>query len=86
MYHFFTISARTLNTKETSHRYAQYYRCAAQRLMQALGAFGNIITNRNDAWYRQHVPVAMRSLLSVIGGTEIEDALSPILRKHLAAS
>ena len=63
-----------------------FHKCAAQRLMQALGAFGNIITNRNDAWYRQHVPVAMRSLLSVIGGTEIEDALSPILRKHLAAS
>lgn len=61
-----------------------FHKCAAQRLMQALGAFGNIIENRNDDWYRQHVPTAMRSLLHVIKGSDIEDALTPILTKHLA--
>jgi hypothetical protein len=61
-----------------------FHKCAAQRLMQALGAFGNIIVNRRDDWYRQHVPVAMKSLLHVIKDTEIEDALTPILTTHLA--
>ena len=60
-----------------------FHKCAAQRLMQALGAFGNIIENRNDDWYRQHVPTAMRSLLHVIKDSDIEDALTPVLTKHL---
>lgn len=61
-----------------------FHKCAAQRLMQALGAFGNIIENRQDEWYRQHIPVAMKSLLHVIKDSEIEDALTPVLKKHLA--
>lgn len=61
-----------------------FHKCAAQRLMQALGAFGNIIENRHDEWYRQHIPTAMKSLLQVIKGSDIEDALLPILTKHLA--
>ena len=63
-----------------------FHKCAAQRLMQALGAFGNIITNRNDEWYRQHIPVAVKSLLFVTKGTEIGDILKPILEKSLSAS
>lgn len=59
-----------------------FHKCAAQRLMQALGAFGNIINRKNDDWYRQHIPVAVKSLLYVIKDTEIEDALTPILEKH----
>jgi aminoglycoside/choline kinase family phosphotransferase len=61
-----------------------FHKCAAQRLMQALGAFGNIIENRHDEWYRQHIPTAMRSLLEVIKDSDIEDVLTPILTKHLA--
>lgn len=61
-----------------------FHKCAAQRLMQALGAFGNIIENRRDDWYRPQVPVAMRSLLHVIRDTDIEDSLAPVLTKHLA--
>lgn len=61
-----------------------FHKCAAQRLMQALGAFGNIVTNKSDDWYRQHIPVAVKSLLFVTKGTEIEDALAPTLKKHLA--
>lgn len=63
-----------------------FHKCAAQRLMQALGAFGNIVTNKGDEWYRQHIPVAAKSLLTVIKGMEIEDALSPTLEKFLAAN
>ena len=61
-----------------------FHKCAAQRLMQSLGAFGNIIENRRDDWYRQHIPVAMKSLLHVTQDTEIEDSLAPTLNKHLA--
>lgn len=61
-----------------------FHKCAAQRLMQALGAFGNIIENRNDDWYRQHIPVAIKSLLEVTKDTEIGEALAPVLEKHLA--
>lgn len=59
-----------------------FHKCAAQRLMQALGAFGNIIENKGDDWYRQHIPVAVKSLLFVIEDTDIESALRPILEKH----
>jgi len=59
-----------------------FHKCAAQRLMQALGAFGNIIENKGDEWYRQHIPVAVKSLLHVIKDTDIEDALRPVLEKH----
>jgi len=55
--------------------------CAAQRLMQALGAFGNIIKNRRDDWYRPHVPVAARHLRGVVEGTSLEDPLEPVLDK-----
>lgn len=62
-----------------------FHQCAAQRLMQALGAFANIIENRHDEWYRQHIPSAVKSLLHVTHHTEIGDALTPILEKHLAS-
>jgi aminoglycoside/choline kinase family phosphotransferase len=60
-----------------------FHQCAAQRLMQALGAFANIIENRGDEWYRQHIPVALRSLRYVTKGTEIGDALEPVIKKAL---
>ncbi len=59
-----------------------FHKCAAQRLMQALGAFGNILTNKGGEWYRQHIPIAVKSLLHVIKDTEIEGALAPVLKKH----
>ena len=62
-----------------------FHKCAAQRLMQALGAFGNILENKGDDWYRQHIPVAVKSLLYVIKDTEIEDVLAPVLLKHYPA-
>ena len=49
--------------------------------MQAMGAFGNIIRNRGDDWYRPHVPVAARMLAAVTEGTPLEKPLAPVLEK-----
>lgn len=63
-----------------------FHRCAAQRLMQALGAFANIINSRNDDWYRPHIPVATRSLLEVTKDTPVGEALAPILNKYVSGA
>ncbi|HSP43462.1 MAG TPA: phosphotransferase [Luteolibacter sp.] len=56
-----------------------FHQCAAQRLMQALGAYGNIIRNRGDEWYRQHIPAAASHLADVTKGTPLEGPLAPVL-------
>jgi aminoglycoside/choline kinase family phosphotransferase len=56
-----------------------FHECAAQRLMQALGAYGNIVKNRGDTWYRQHIPTAGRLLGEVTAGTALEEPLAPVL-------
>ncbi len=58
--------------------------CAAQRLMQALGAYGNILKNRGDEWYRPHIPVAARLLAEVTADTPLETPLAPVLEKAQA--
>jgi N-acetylmuramate 1-kinase len=58
---------------------ALFHECAAQRLMQALGAFGNIVKNRGDDWYRPHIPTAGRLLGIVTAGTPLEKPLAPVL-------
>jgi N-acetylmuramate 1-kinase len=56
-----------------------FHECAAQRLMQALGAYGNILKYRGDEWYRPHVATAARLLGEVTAGTALETALAPVL-------
>lgn len=56
-----------------------FHECAAQRLMQALGAYGNIVKNRGDDWYRQHIATAGRLLGEVTAGTPLEAPLAPVL-------
>ncbi|RYD45812.1 MAG: hypothetical protein EOP85_08665, partial [Verrucomicrobiaceae bacterium] len=56
-----------------------FHECAAQRLMQALGAYGNIVKNRGDEWYRQHIATAGRLLGEVTVGTPLEAPLAPVL-------
>jgi len=56
-----------------------FHQCAAQRLMQALGAYGNILKNRGDEWYRPHIATAARLLEEVTAGTSLEPALAPVL-------
>ena len=53
--------------------------CAVQRLMQALGAYGNIVHNFDNEWYLQHIPTAAKLLLEVIDDTPFEDSLAPVL-------
>jgi hypothetical protein len=59
--------------------------CAAQRLMQALGAYGNILKKRGDEWYRPHISTAAGLLEEVVAGTALEGPLSPILRAAKAS-
>ena len=56
-----------------------FHECAAQRLMQALGAYSNIVRNRGDEWYRPHIATAGRLLDFVTKGTALEAPLAPIL-------
>ena len=56
-----------------------FRQCAAQRLMQALGAYGNILKNRGDEWYRPHIATAARLLGEVTTGTPLESPLAPVL-------
>ena len=43
-----------------------FYQCAAQRLMQALGAYGNLSLHKGKQWYREFVPTALERLRYVI--------------------
>lgn len=56
-----------------------FHQCAAQRLMQALGAYGNIVENRGDEWYRQHIATGVKFLKLVTAGTDLEKPLAPYL-------
>jgi aminoglycoside/choline kinase family phosphotransferase len=40
--------------------------CAAQRLMQALGAYGNLTINKGKPHYRRYVPIALQRLIKVL--------------------
>jgi aminoglycoside/choline kinase family phosphotransferase len=59
--------------------------CAVQRLMQALGAFGNIVENFHNDWYREHIPTAARILGEVIADSEFEEVLAPFLEPEVVA-
>jgi aminoglycoside/choline kinase family phosphotransferase len=43
-----------------------FYICAAQRLMQALGAYGNLSLHKGKEWYRDYIPVALARLHLVL--------------------
>jgi aminoglycoside/choline kinase family phosphotransferase len=44
-----------------------FYLCAAQRLMQALGAYGNLSLHKGKERYRRFIPVAINRLLAISG-------------------
>lgn len=56
-----------------------FHQCAAQRLMQALGAYANILKNRGDEWYRPHIAAAANLLGVVTAGGPLEKPLAPVL-------
>jgi len=43
-----------------------FYLCAAQRLMQALGAYGNLSLHKGKEWYKEFVPIALERLVFVL--------------------
>ncbi len=55
--------------------------CATQRLMQALGAYGNLSIHKGKEWYRRYVPAALERLLRVLD----ECAEFPVIRGVVAA-
>ena len=44
-----------------------FYLCSAQRLMQALGAYGNLSLHKGKEQYRRFIPVAINRLLAISG-------------------
>lgn len=58
--------------------------CAIQRLMQAMGAYGKILCQQGEEWYRPHVAAGARQLAAVIEGTPFEGPLEGVIDKALA--
>jgi hypothetical protein len=56
-------------------------KCAIQRLLQALGAYGNILSKLGDDWYAQHIPTAVASLKELVAGSDLEEPLTKVLHK-----
>ena len=56
---------RSLNPRHGADRRA-FDMCAAQRLMQALGAYGNLSIHKGKTRYRQFVPIALKKLHAVM--------------------
>jgi len=53
--------------------------CAIQRLMQALGAYGNLVSNKNEEWFAQHIPIAANLLRELVTGTDYAEPILPVL-------
>lgn len=58
---------------------ALYQSCAIQRLMQALGAYGNLGHRLGKPRYLQFIPIAIARLKTVLADHAAGDALAPIL-------
>ncbi|MFP4013554.1 MAG: aminoglycoside phosphotransferase family protein [Chitinispirillaceae bacterium] len=57
-----------------------YYICSAQRLMQALGAYGNLSLHKGKPWYGEFIPVALKRLDSVFGHLPEYPAMGNVVR------
>lgn len=55
-----------------------FHLCAAQRLMQALGAYGNLSRNQGKPQFRQHIPAAVANLAQVCKKEPTLSALLPL--------
>jgi aminoglycoside/choline kinase family phosphotransferase len=56
-----------------------YLLCAAQRLMQALGAYANLSRNLNKPQFEAHIPVAVERLRAVCAGHQMLASLPVFL-------
>lgn len=59
----FSFYQELLGKKDNNHA---FYICTAQRLMQALGAYGNLSLHKGKEWYREYIPVALYRLIAVL--------------------
>lgn len=57
------------------------YLCAAQRLMQALGAYGNLSLHKGKEWYREYIPAALGRLNGVMEQLGGFPAISAVVRR-----
>ena len=57
-----------------------FHLCAAQRLMQALGAYGNLSRNLGKPHFKQHIPAAVASLTTVCESSDALRDLLPLFR------
>ena len=55
-----------------------FYPCAAQRLMQALGAYANLSRNQGKAHFEQHIPAGVRNLAAVCDEATELQVLRPL--------
>ncbi|MGH8048498.1 MAG: aminoglycoside phosphotransferase family protein [Chthoniobacterales bacterium] len=58
-----------------------FYMCAAQRLMQALGAYGFLGVKRDKPEFLAHIPAARQSLASVVAHVKGLEAVAALLEK-----
>ncbi len=56
-------------------------KCALQRVMQALGAYGNLTHNQNNQWYAQHIEPARQMLISLTEGNVYEELFHPLIKR-----
>lgn len=56
-----------------------FYICAAQRLMQALGAYGNLSIHKDKQWYRDFIPIALQRLWHVLNNLPQFPAISRVV-------
>lgn len=54
----------------------RFYLCAAQRLMQALGAYGNLSRNQGKPQFKKHIPAAIANLRHVCGKHHLLEPLA----------
>ena len=54
-------------------------KCAAQRLMQAMGAYAKIGRQPHQEWYLEQIPTAAKILAGVIAGSDLEEPLTPVI-------
>ncbi len=55
--------------------------CAIQRLMQALGAYGNLSLHKGKEWYREYVPVALERLGDVMRKLDGYPAIARVVER-----
>ena len=55
-------------------------RCSAQRLMQALGAYGFLGIDRKQKAFLEHIPTALKTLRWIAVERDILPALAPVLK------